>query len=934
MGLEFRLLGPLEVAVESEPVRLGGPKERALLALLVLEAGELVTGERLVEEVWQGARGGSIRSVQVYVSKLRRLLGDASRIRGERGGYRLLEEPYEIDARRFQLLLDEGRERLRGGEVEGAAATLAEALSLWRGPALADLVYEPFAQAEAARLEELRLVALEERIEAELTLGRHGELVAELEALVAAEPLRERVRRQLMLALYRCGRQADALAAYRDARRTLRDELGLEPSSGLRELEAAILRQDPALTIEPAELRERRRLPAPATSLIGRRSEVERVGALIRGDVRLVTLTGPGGTGKTRLAIQTAYELADRFPDGVDFVGLAALGDPELVLSEIATALEVSNGRDAHAVLARHLRTRSELLVIDNFEHVDAAAPGLASLLSEAPGLKLLVTSRRPLRVYGEHEFPVAPLALDEEAVPLFLERARGTGRPLEASEDVREICRRLDCLPLAIELAASRARELTPAEMRSLLAGRLELASAGPRDLPARQQTLRAAIEWSYELLEEDERLLFAALGVFSGGWTKEAAAAVCDGEPRTLAALVEASLVVRQEERFAMLETIREYALERLRADLDDAALRRRHAEYFVELGVRAEPELKGAATAAALDRLQAELDNLRAALDWSLEREPDAFVRLVDALYVFWYVRGHYREGLRRYERALRIEGGDPSARAAVVKRGAALAFACREFSLARSWINDALRLYRTLGDKPNTVRCLTLLGLIATNDGAHDEAVALLEESTTLAREAGDENVLSFALSNLGYAALTAGDLELAYAASLEALELHRACPPEEQSRQELGTVLGNLGNAAFLLGRLDEARAHLGESLSVRTELRDALGLASTFTGLAALAAEEEAFTRAARLLGAVDAARERTDAELEPLDVELYERTAAAARERLTPERFASERGEGRRLSLEEAAAFALDGVSASSETGGSVGTRSGAGPN
>jgi predicted ATPase/DNA-binding SARP family transcriptional activator len=911
----FRILGPLEVEGGGP---LGGPRQRALLRRLLLSANRVVSVDRLVDTVWgERAPARAREALQVYVSQLRKAIPDgAARLRWEQGGYRLAVEEDELDALRFERLVAEGGEQLAAGEPAAAAATLAEAHGLWRG------ALEVEDDPELARLEELRLSALEERVEAELGLGRHRELVAELEALVAAEPLRERPRRQLMLALYRSDRQADALAAYHAARRTLVDELGLEPSAELRELEAAIVRQDPALTVEPAELRARRHLPAPATALIGRRHEVAQVCGLLGGETRLVTLTGPGGTGKTRVAIQAAYELAERFADGVAFIGLAALRDSELVLAEIATALQVTNGHDPRTALLGHLRERSELLVIDNFEQVDEAAPALSSLLGEASELKLLVTSRRPLRVEGEHEFPLAPLALEQEAVPLFLERARATGRPLQPSDDVREICRRLDCLPLAIELVAARARELAPAEMREMLASRLDLASIGPRDLPARQQTLRATIEWSYELLEAGERRLFAGLGVFAGGCTSEAAAAVCDGDAGTLATLVEKSLLVRQQERFAMLETIREYALERLREEHDEAAARRRHAEYFVDLGIRAKPELRGAEIAAWLERLHAEHDNLRATLDWSLEHDPEAFVRLVDALYVFWYTRGHYREGLRWYDLARTVVGADPSARADVLKLGAGFVFGCGEFSLARSLINEALVVYRSLDDTVNAARALTVLGLVATNQRKHEEAIVRAEESTALARETENEIVLSFVLSNAGYVALAAGDLDRASAASLEAIELYRARPSDKQDPFGLGAALGNLGVAALLQGRLSEARASIAESLSVRKELQDALGIASGFTGLAAVAAEEGAFARAARLLGAADAVGERTDAKLEPVDVEIYERAAAAARSGLTEEAFAKAREEGRNLGLDEAAAFALEDVEPAGETG------------
>jgi predicted ATPase/DNA-binding SARP family transcriptional activator len=912
VGLDFRVLGPLEVVSNGQSLRLGGPKQRALLALLVFEAGELVPTDRIVEEVWQGTRGGSARSVQVYVSELRKVLGDAGRIVGESGGYRLAVEPDQIDASRFERLVAESRR----GLPDEAARTLRTALALWRGEPLADIAYEAFAQAEIARLQELRLAAAEALIDAELVLGRHREILPEIEALVAAEPLREQPRRQLMLALYRSGRQAEALDAYRAARRTLVDEIGLEPSSDLKGLEAAMLRQEGSLLVEPAELRARRHLPAPATELVGRRREVAQVVELLQDGSRLVTLTGPGGTGKTRVALQSAYELAERFEDGVFFVGLAALRDPDLVPEQIAGTLGIEvRERSALDELARHLRDRRTLLLVDNFEQVGEAAPALASLLSKAPGLKLLVTSRHPLRLYGEHEFPVAPLSLDEEAVPLFLQRARATGRPLEASADVRDICRGLDCLPLAIELTAARARELGISEMRTMLASRLDLASEGPREVPARQQTLRATIHWSYDLLMEHEQRLFARLGVFAGGSTPESAAAVCDGDAEGLASLVERSLLFEQDGRFGLLETIREYALERLVDEHDETASRRRHADHFLQLAAEARPALIGTDAAAWLERLEAEHDNLRAALDWSVEHVPDLFLQLVDHLFAFWVTRGHFREGLRWYERATSVDVTDATRRAEVLKLGAGFALRCSDFSLARTLGTEALGLYREAGDVVNSSRALILLGVIANNEGDGAQAVALVEEGTELARTTGDDDVIAFALSNLGYVALATGDHRKAHDASLEALALRRQTAPARQRLEEVAVILGNLGHAELLEQRPAEARAHIAEALSLSLELHSPLNIAAALVGLAAVAVTDGAFTHAARLLGTAEATCSQFGIELEPLNTELHEQTATRAQGALGNEEFARAREEGRSLPPEEAAALPVDGA-------------------
>jgi predicted ATPase/DNA-binding SARP family transcriptional activator len=927
--LEFRILGPLEVCGEDEgALPLGGPKQRALLALLLLNRNELVPNDRLLEGIWSGSNPESAaRSLQVYVSQLRKILGGSDLLQTRSGGYSLVVNDEQLDATRFERRLREGKQLLASGQPEEAAEHLQQALTLWRGAPLADLAYEEFVQTEIARLEELRLTAREELFEAALALGRHTELVGELETLVAVEPLRERPRRQLMLALYRTGRQAEALAVYQDARRSLVEELGLEPSPELKELEAAILRQDPALVVEPPELRARRHLPAPATSLVGREKELAELGALLRRETpRLITLTGAGGTGKTRLAIQAAAALVDRFVDGVFFVGLAPMSDPELVPSSIAHRLGMQEraGRPLLEGLKEHVRDKRLLLLLDNFEHVDDAAPVVGELLAEASGLKVLVTSRAPLNLYGEHEYPVPPLT-EEEAVDLFATRAEAVwaGFKLDgARPQVLELCRRLDCLPLAVELAAARSGELLPAQMLAALPQRLELATRGARDLPARQQTLRSTIEWSYGLLAPSEQALHARLSVFAGGCSLTAAQSVCDADLAELASLVEKNLVLEREQadgeaRFDMLETIREYSAEQLEEAGDAEVVRQRHAEHFLALGLEAKPELKRANAGAWIVRLEEEDDNFRAALDWSLEHEPDWYVRLVDALFRFWVHRGHMREGLRRCEEGPAAARGDARARAEMLQLGATFAFFCQELSLARSLGEEALALFRQLDDVANAARVLMLLGTARSGEGEHAQGLALLEEAAALAREGGDVVVIALVLCNLGYVALAAGDRERAKATSLEAAELHRASRPELQRANTLAQALDTLGLVALFEGRLAEARAHFAESLSLTLRFRDLPKLPAKFTYLAALAARQGAFERAASLLGSVDALCERTDVDLglEPLEMELRQQTEAEARRNLTDEGFSRAREEGRKLPVEEAAAAALDAV-------------------
>jgi predicted ATPase/DNA-binding SARP family transcriptional activator len=901
MRPRFRILGPLEVEGVSA---LGGPKQRALLARLLLQAGRVVPVERLVDDLWPDEPPETARhALQVYVSTLRKALG-AGRIRGESGGYVLALGGDEMDAERFEQLAGEGARLLERGDAHSARNALQQALDLWRGPALPDVGAS--LATERARLDSARLAAFEDRIEADLDLGRHDELVPELEALVREEPLRERPRRQLMLALYRSGRQADALAAYRDARRALVEELGLEPSAELRELEAAILRQEASLTVEPAELLARRRLPAPATPLIGRGREVEEVAALLRDGIRLVTLTGPGGTGKTRLAIQTAHELAAAFRDGAAFVGLAPLRDPELVPAEIASALGVEDPEK----LGEHLRDRVELLVLDNFEQVDEAAPALGPLLEAAPGLKLLVTSRHPLRLYGEHEYAVPPLELEQEAVPLFAERARATGRPFQPSDETRELCARLDCLPLAIELVAARVRELTLTEMLSTIPRRLELAAEGPRDVPARQQTLRATIAWSYELLDERERTVFTRLAVFAGGCTGPAAARICGARPEELSSLAAKSLLSERDGRVEMLETIREYALELFEAGPDAEPIAREHAAYYLEVAELAEPALRAGDTAAELERLERENDNLRAALAWAHDRGDAALeLQLAASLARFWWMHGHLREGRAMLERALARGHDQPRGARVTAHRGAAaIAMGQGEHEEALHHAERAVALCREAGSSVDLARSLNGLGNIAVAQGDHDRARAVFDESIALARAGGDERVLATLLSNAGNLALNEGQYARATDLARESLVL------AEKLGQREGVAIGqlNIGVARILGGSPLEALAPLRQSIEEAAAMGYGELVANGLLAFAATLAHGEDAEAAARLLGAGEELLERAEATLEPAEEGLHERTVSIIRRRLGDTRLEQARTEGRSLTTVEAVGLAL----------------------
>ena len=682
--MEVRLLGPLVVIDDGGGVvDVRGAKPKALLALLALRAGEAVSTTRIVEELWGDRENRDpLNAVQVLVSKLRRamgpLCGDGRQLIATTGsGYRLDADAEMVDAVRFDRLAAEGRRLLGEGMADDAAVRLREALGLWRGPALEDFD-DDFARGDRTRLEEMRATALESRIEADLVLGRHEQVAAELATLTSEHPLRERLRAQQMLALYRAGRQGDALRAYAAARRTLADELGLDPGPELQRLEAAILARDPALEVDASARQDatptRRsrspgKLPVPISSFVGRVEEIGTVAELLA-EHRLVTLVGPGGVGKTRLAVEVATGLAGRHPDGVWLVELASLHDPHHVAAAVATAL----GVDDAARLEPFLADKRVLLVVDNCEHViDEAATVIARLLRAGAGVRVLATSREGLGVTGEVRWTVAPLTA-EEAAALFLQRAEASG--IDAGTDdaalVARICDRLDGLPLAVELAAARTRSLSLADIVGRLDDRFGLLKSAGRAMEPRQQTLRRVVDWSYDLLFSDEQRAFRRLSVFAGGFDLAAAEAVAaaDDVPAAdmvdvLGQLVDKSLVsvVGRDAgtRYRLLQTLVDYGRERLVEAGEADATSDRHLRWMVEFAAAAEAGTRGPDQARWVRRLGWELDNARAALEWAGRRGRAAeAVAMAAGLAYGWYITGAVADGQAFIVRALAMEG----------------------------------------------------------------------------------------------------------------------------------------------------------------------------------------------------------------------------------------------------------------------------------
>lgn len=606
------ILGPVEAHSPDGKVSVGGPRPRTLLAMLALRVGDIVPLDRLIDELYGSEPPtDAANALQGQVSRLRRALGDASLIEFHPAGYRLALAPDQVDAHRFASLAVDGRQALEHGDPQGAESLLSEALQLWRGPALADVD----APDHATRLEQQRSAATSALIAARIRLGKAD--VQEISNLVQQHPLDERLRGYLMQALNQQGRQAEALQAFEDARSLLADELGTDPSPELRAIHLQILRGQ-----------SHRELPAQLTSFIGRQEELDRIAALTS---RLITLTGPGGAGKTRLALQSAG------PEAI-FVDLAPVKDvPAATLQALGLKETVLAPEDR---LTLALRERDALLILDNCEHVIVQAAQLAQhLLSTCPSLRILATSREPLGITGETLCPVPPLQ-PEQSVALFVDRACLVNPGFVQDEHTLDICRELDGLPLAIELAAARTRTLTTSEISARLGDRFRLLIKGNRAAAPRHQTLRAVVEWSWDLLDADERDLAASLATFSGGATLEAVEQACRHDIEVLAALVDKSLVEAVDGRYRMLETIREFCAQHKRIDAE-------HAAYFLALARRADPELRQRNQVQWFARLTAEHANLLQAVEWATEHDPDLALQLVAELSWYWYVKGSRTE-----------------------------------------------------------------------------------------------------------------------------------------------------------------------------------------------------------------------------------------------------------------------------------------------
>ncbi|HEY8471747.1 MAG TPA: BTAD domain-containing putative transcriptional regulator [Natronosporangium sp.] len=951
--MQIALLGPLAVRDQAgTPVDVGGRRARTLLTLLALQPGQVVTSGYLIDRIWEAdPPDGAQNALQALVSRLRRHLPDGV-LESHRAGYRLAVEPDAVDVRRFERLVAEGSAAL-DADPQRALAALDEALALWRGPALAETVEAGFPPGEVMRLDELRLTAIENRAAAAIRLGDGQRVVPELEALLATHPTRERAAGLLIRALAAAGRSGDALAAYERIRTALADRLGADPSPELAELHRRLLHGDPQLVRAPAMPAEppRTNLRAALTSFVGRDDDLARVGKLVT-EYRLTTLIGPGGSGKTRLAVEASRSLVGELPDGVWLVELAPLTDGGEIAPAILNALGLRPqallrrkrvsaaerwGRSLDA-LERHLDTgddpvdrltaaladRRLLLVLDNCEHLlDAVAALTDRLLGDCPRLRILTTSREPLGITGETLWPVEPLpmpppgvtasqAASYPAVRLLAERAAAV-RPGFAVddgtvEDVVRICRALDGLPLAIELAAARLRTMTPRQLADRLADRFRVLTGGSRTALPRHQTLRAVVDWSWDLLSDPERRLLRRLAWFVGGATLEAVEQVCAGDDLPadqvldlLTALVDKSLVGTcggRHPRYELLETIREYGLARLAEAGEVDAVRRAHAGYFLRLATTAEPRLRTGDQLQWLARLGQDHENLVTAIRGAIDAgdAPVGF-GLVSTLGWYWWLAGRKQEatelaaevftlpaeqvapetrGVAYAMAALNaIEGPNDEARAIewFVRATALAERADRQrhpllrlvgpiSQLLNSWAwggDDAAPtadLYAgltVLMDDPDPwVRATARMtrGHAALN-GGWNHAVAERDLAAGLAdyRTTGDRWGIAFMLSSLADLAAWRGE----FAAAAGQLEQAKQLLAEFSTSEDLVTIQLRLAQLRWLLGD----RAGADAELAAARQQADRMGLAKGRLDVEHLAGE------LARLTGELATARAR-----------------------------------------------------------------------
>jgi len=987
----FGVLGPLVVEGDGRPVEVPAGLTRALLAVLLAADGPL-SRDRLIDELWgEEPPATAVSMLHGYLSKVRGLVGDLLELGP--AGYRLVREGVETDVERFDALLEVARE-----DPAAAAPALTRALGLFRGEPLCDVPCEGSVAEWRRTLEERRWQAILARFDAELKDGAGGELLSDLDRYARLEPLDERLIGQLMLALYRAGRQTDALEAYRRLRLRLAEELGLDPGPALQSLHQQILEQaasldgdhapgvggrsDPAGGVaglsERADRADRAEqsvlmLPSLASATIGREEALEDLVALLgRQEVRIVTLTGPGGIGKSRLALLAAHAFAGSRADGARWIELAAVTNTREVAPAIlrGLGLKPAAGETGEQALCRQLSTREMLLVLDNFEQVIESAPLVAVLHRNCPELIVLVTSRERLDLTAEHCYAVSPLGLpdqdriltveDLEKTPstaMFLAAARRRDHHFSLAPDdaaaVAQICTRLEGLPLALELAAARTGFIGLQELAEDLDSRLESLGTGLRDAPARHRTLEATIDWSFALLDPDLQAVFTRFAVFAGGATLDAAQAIIGARSEAFDALIAKNMLARRDHplgggRLVMLDTLRDYAQRRLVRDPGEAELRRRHLEYYLMIAETASAQFSSGSEARALAALDSEEENIQAAREWALEHDPNLCLRLNGLLGYYWNGRRDPR-ALGWYEASLRAAGDE----AAVRDRARTEHLRSRHLAIehryeeASAAANVALALYREADDHAGIANALRSLADDAGRAGDLGQSRRYAQEAVGYARTCGDEIVLARALRT--WAICAAGDdraplieqasavltrigdnvglarlyMDCGYGALTEdrvaeANELREraiASMTPGDTPYWLALLWTNVGLARLFAGKPDAARPAFADALRLNSTSRHWEDCGESFAGLAAIAAGDGDDEAAARLRGAARTAGYPLSELDRPIDERLARDYTAAAEERLGHAAWQREEAIGAAWTTAAATKYAIDWV-------------------
>lgn len=959
--LSLRLLGPPHIALDGRPVvGFTSVKVRALLIYLAVEADRIHSRDALAELLWpeQGAQVAR-NNLRQALANLRQVIDDHRAtppfllISRDHVQFNVASD-YWLDTAAFKQLLRSVAQHVHSSPAQCAACTqrLHEAVALYQGSFLHQLAvansasFEEWALLTRERLERQAFGLLTELAAHHERCGAYNEAMTYAQRLLELEPWHEEAHRQVMRLLVRCGQRGAAIAQYKTCRRILAEELGIEPDESTTQLYQEILteRSSPAAP-PPTEAADRLQLPAlPAQAMpfLGRIVEqAQLVARLKQPGCRLLTLTGPAGTGKTRLAMEVASAVTGFYAGRVGFIDLSALRDPGMVIWLIAEACaaQVTAQEEVVDRVVDRLRGHELLLLLDNFEHVIAAAPLMAELLARVPGLTLLITSRIPLHLYSEHEFAITPLALPDldqlpgperieqiDSVNLFIQRAQ-TVRPQFAvtadnARTIAEICHRVDGLPLAIELAAARVKLFTPGALLTRLNHRLAVLTDGPHDSPNRQRTMRAAIAWSYELLEPAEQQLFARLSVFVDGFRYEAVSAVCGTSELTmplqqiLEALADKSLLLHREEpdgepRFTMLATIHEYALERLVERGEVELMRQRHVAYFTDLAEASYEALNGPQQAIWLRQLEHEHHNLRAALQSTQDLGLDELAfQLSSSLWRFWYYYGHFGEGLYWLERALALDiAVSPEARARALNGAAILAKGQGKYEQGRLLYLACLETYSEIGDELAVGYMLNNLGILALDLGDYAQARSYHEQSLALKRKLGDQMAIATSLVNLGEAVGYSGDIAQAQAYINEGVTVARTL-------NHVGLIITALNCLGWI--SLDHqcapvARSCFHEALVLTRQLGGHHYLPELLEGMAGLAAMEGQPEQAARLIGAAEALRERSGATLTPNHRERHARVVSAINTQRDSSALHALRVSGRALPPEQTIALALD---------------------